>query len=415
MLGAVVFLLASSLAIVGVVAAPVMRDTRAAGHLIYSKQAYTIAEGALEDSVYRYVRGKSVSNPEVLTLSGTTVFVGATDIGSTKEITASGDLLGRVRNVQASLEQGAGVTFNYGVQTDQGGFAIENSATVVGNVYSNGPITGENSNLIKGTAVSAGPSGLIDGVHATSSAYAHTIRDSDIDGNAYYTLLQSTIVGGTSYPGSPDLATSTLPITDSMIDTWESQALAGGTHTSPCPYNITGSVTLGPRKINCDLNVSGSATITLTGPVWVSGNITFQNSAVVTVHSSVGNSSVAIIADNPNNRTSSSRITLQNSVDVNGNGGDKSYILMLSRNRDAKLGGSNKAIVLQNSANGDLLLYAGEGEIEIQNSAQLNEVTAWKIRLKNSAQVIYKSGLANLLFTSGPSGGYTISSWEETE
>ena len=53
---------------------------------------------------------------------------------------------------------------------------------------------------------------------------------------------------------------------------------------------------------------------------------------------------------------------------------------------------------MENSASGDILVYASHGEVHLKNSVSLEEVSAYKIRLSNSAQVIYKTGLANLLF-----------------
>src|SRR3989344_2148337 len=111
-----------------------------------------------------------------------------------------------------------------------------------GIVFSSGPIMGHNSNIVRGDVISAGPSGLADGIHATSSVYAHTISNSNIDKDAYYTTISGTNVGGVSYPGSPDQATSSLPISDAKIDEWKAEALAGGTYSSPCPYTISGTV-----------------------------------------------------------------------------------------------------------------------------------------------------------------------------
>ena len=154
------------------------------------------------------------------------------------------------------------------------------------------------------------------------------------------------------------------------------------------------------------------------GPVWVVGNISFKNSAVIQIDPSVGNKSAVIIADDAADQTTGSQITLQNSVDFNGNGGNRSFVLIISQNRDAQNGGANKAIQVQNftgGASGDLLLYAAHGEIELQNNISLAELSAFRIRLKNSSEVVYRSGLANLLFTSGPSGGYSIEGWSETK
>jgi hypothetical protein len=89
--------------------------------------------------------------------------------------------------------------------------------------------------------------------------------------------------------------------------------------------------------------------------------------------------------------------------------------MLLSRNRDAKLGGGNKAIEVSNTATGDLLVYASEGEVEISNNTNMKEVTAYKIRAKNSTKVVYEIGLASTLFSAGPSGGSNISGWREVQ
>ena len=292
---------------------------------------------------------------------------------------------------------------------------MSNSSEVIGNVFSSGPIVGNNSNIVKGDVISAGLSGLADGIHATGTVYAHTIRDSDIDKDAHYQIISGTDVGGISYPGSPDQATSSLPISDAQIDAWKAEAAAGGTHSSPCPYNISGAVSIGPKKINCDLNVSGSAVVTLNGPVWVSGNINFSNTAEVKINPSLGDKSAAIIADKETNRSSSSRIFISNSAEFFGSGSNKSYVLLVSRNNNAEGGGSTSAIEASNSANGKVLLYAPHGLVYLSNNIIIKEASAHKIQLSNSAKVIYETGIANLLFTSGPSVGYSIESWREEE
>lgn len=416
MLTAILFFLTAMTLLVGAVVGPVVRETRASTDLVRSKQTYALAEGGLEDVLYRTIAGLPVSSLETYSSSSTSISVSSVDAFEERTVTATGDQLSRIRKVEARLFIGSGASFNFGVQADTGGIILENFSSILGNGYANGSVTGKNNNIIYGDVISAGPTGLIDGVHATGSAYAHTIKNSTIDRDAYYQSIQSSSVGGTSYPGSADQPTTTLPISDELVEDWKSDAEAGGTITSPCPYTVSsGSVTLGPKKINCDVTISGTATVNLAGPVWVSGNLTLKNSVVIRTDASVGNKSVAIIVDNPSNRISSSKITLENSITFEGTGTARSYILLLSQNNDAENGGSNKAIEIKNSANGDLLLYAGHGEVLLSNNVQLNEVTGYRIRLQNSAQVVYKSGLASLLFTSGPSGSFTIDRWSEVQ
>jgi hypothetical protein len=60
-------------------------------------------------------------------------------------------------------------------------------------------------------------------------------------------------------------------------------------------------------------------------------------------------------------------------------------------------------------------MYAPHGELTLQNSADLRQITAYKIRLKNTANVTYETGLISTLFSSGPGGSWSIEDWQEVE
>jgi hypothetical protein len=330
------------------------------------------------------------------------------------EITTNASANNNVRLARIDLLLGTGVVFNFGVQSDTGGVLMENTSSVEGNIYSNGPVEGQNNNLVKGDIVSAGAMGFVDGSHATGSVYAHTIEDSDIDKDAYYQVIDaSTTVDGTKYSGSPDQSIQPLPITDAMVAAWEAEAEAAGVHTSPCPYVIDSDITIGPLKIACDLEVNkNSTTLTLQGNIWVEGNIKIKK-PVIRIDPTLGNTSVVIIADNPADRLNSSTIEIENTTVFQGSGAVNSNILVLSQNSSAELGGGVSAINVENGSQGDLLVYAGHGEILLRNSTSLKEVTAWRVRLRNGAKIIYETGLASLLFSGGPSGGFELNSWRE--
>lgn len=388
-----------------------LRSTRFIGD---SKISYAFAEGVMEDAVYRIRSGRNMP-AQAIYQEGTLVATSTvTTVAEGTEVLVGADSFNAVRRIKTVMEQEAGTSFYYGVQVGNGGMVIENTASVLGNVYSNGPITGQNSNLIKGDPVSAGVAGLIDGVHATGTAYAHTISDSTIDKDAYYQIISNTSVGGSSFPGSPDKPPLSLPISDAVVGEWENEASAS-TISSPCPYLIQNDITLGPVHITCDVKISGDPTITLAGAVWIEGNLEIKNTAIIRISSSLGKKSIPIVVDNPLNRTTSSKAILENSVQFLNSGTEGSYILVVSQNNSAESGGTQVAIDVKNSANGDVIVYAGHGEITLQNSVELREVTAYKVRLKNSTEVIYEAGLANLLFESGPSGGWDIESWKEVQ
>lgn len=414
MITAVVLLLFVSVAIMLGLGSTAIKDLRITANFVQSKQSYLAAESGVEDVTYRLKNAMAVSSPEVLILNGATATTTFTDVGSDKELISESDLESGVRKVRSLLTvttSSSDSGFNYGVQVGAGGFILENSSSVKGNVYSNGPISGA-GNFIYGDAISAGASGLVDGIHATGTVRAHSINDADIDKDAYYVTKTGTTVTGTSYPGSADQPTLPLPISDSQISDWEADALAGGTHTSPCPYLITTTVTLGPKKINCDVEISGSAVVTLTGTLWVVGNIEVKNTSRLQVSPSLPGKSVAIIADNAANRTTSSKVELENSSTFVGSGAG-SYILFASQNNSAETGGSETAIDVNNTVSGALLLFSGHGETRLSNSINIKEVSGYRIRTKNTAQVIYESGVASALFTGGPSGSLDIKEWRE--
>ena len=416
MLIATIFLLSVATSIMLGVSTPVLRQNNISENFTDSRQSYATSESGVEDVMYRLKKGMTVSLTEVLKIGSSTATTTIADTGSNeKQITSEGNLNNRIRKSEANVTVSSGASFNYGVQAGLGGFDIQNTASIIGNLYANGPVTGSNSNIIKGTVVSSGPNGLVSGIYATSSVYARTISNSTVLGNAYYQTLTNTTVSGTKYPGSADQPATTLPIPDSLITQWENDAVLGGTINSPCPYKITNNITMGPVKINCDLEISGSPTITLTGPIWVVGNIEISNSPTIKVSVSLGNKSVVVIADKASNRLTSSKIELDNSAVFQGSGGVGSYVMFVSQNNSAELGGGENAIKIGNTASGAILLYAGHGNVEIQNSSSLKEVTAYRVTLKNSAEVTYETGLANLLFTSGPSGAWSIKDWKEVE
>ncbi len=412
MLVAIVFFIVISSTIVFGLVTPVLKQVKIGQENNKSKQSYYLANSSLEDVVYRIKTGKQYSSTEYLFLNGSSATTTVTDVSGGKSVTTSASVNNDVRKIRADLTLGTGIAFHYGVQSGEGGFELQNSSSIIGNVYSNGPVIGS-GNMIYGNVVSAGPAGIINGIHATGSAYAHTIQNSTVDKDAFYTSRTSTTVGGISYPGSPDQATTSLPISDAQIADWENDALAGGTISSPCPYVISSNTTIGPKVIDCDLEIRGNGiVVTLTGPIWVKGNFETKLTPTVRVDPSFGNKSIPIIADDPANRITGSKITLLNSSIFQGSGSSTSYIFLVSQNNDAETGGTNNAIIMRQGT-GAMILYAAHGQITLEQSVNLKEVTAYKIIMQNTSQVTYDTGLPSTLFDSGPGGGFDITSWLE--
>lgn len=388
---------------------------RSARYDIKSTQALALAEAGLDKAAYELNQNPLYAGETNTALGAGTFSVALASIDSTtKRITVTGSVSGASKVISANVRLGdATVSFHYGIQAGQGGFQLDNSSKIIGNVFSGGSVIGTSNNYIYGDVVSSGPAGLVYGIHATSSVYAHTIGSAAattiVDKNAYYTTKTNTTVGGTSYPGSTDQDSVPLPISDAQIADWESQAEAGGTATcSGGKYQISsGAVTIGPLKIPCDFVVSNSAVVTIAGHIWVTGDTTFQNSALIKMSSALGATNVAIIADDPSNRSSGSTIAVKNTVSFQNSGTTGSFVFLISQNNSAENGGSVTAIDLGNSSSA-LVAYAAHGLIPLGNSVAIKEATAYKILLQNTATVTYDTGLPSAVFESGPGGSWAF-------
>lgn len=169
------FMFISLTILIGIVT-PVVREFKIATDNFDSKQSYFIAESGIEDMMYRVKNSMDVGTIGVdrtLYLNGSFVSIPTelTDLGGgQKQITATGGVNSNERTVNLVLTTATGVSFNYGVLVGQGGIELDGSGTINGNIYANGPITGDSSSIITGTAISANsPASSADQVNGTGT------------------------------------------------------------------------------------------------------------------------------------------------------------------------------------------------------------------------------------------------------
>lgn len=246
-----------------------------------------------------------------------------------------------------------------------------------------GGVTGSISNV----SIGSGSSG---------DAWANSVTGSNIAGNLYCKTGSSNNKSCNTSRDNP--VPKDMSVSDSNISEWKDAAAAGGTTTGN--VSISSNQSMGPQKIVGNLSVTNNKTLTLTGVIWVTGNITVSNGGLIKLSSSYGSSSGMIIADGT--------ITLGNNGDMAGSGTSGSYIMALSTNT------SGSAISLSNNGTSSILV-APYGTVSLSNNASAKEITAYKILLSNNAVVTYDSGLANTNFTTGPGGAWLLNSWNETE
>ena len=240
-------------------------------------------------------------------------------------------------------------------------------------------------------------SGITVGTGSTGDAYANTVNNSTIRGTNY--CQNGTGNNKTCNTTLSDPVEVAMPISDQNIQDWKDAAAAGGTTTGN--YSLSGSSgTLGPRKISGDLMVQNNSTLTVSGTLWITGNVNISNNATVRLSSGYGSSEGVIIVDGT--------VSIGNNANFLGSGTSGSYVMILTTSN------SSGAINLQNNA-GAVILYASNGTINVSNNAGAKSVTGYQISLSNNVTITYDSGLANSNFSSGPSGSYNISTWKESQ
>jgi len=374
-----------------------------------SSQAYYASEAGVEDVLLRLVKKMNWSSPYNLKVGNATATVEISDIvGGTRTITSKGNFLNRIRKIQIiyaiSTQQ---VSFHYGAQVGEGGMIMGNGSQVLGNVFSNGSVTG--GGTIQNSIIVAGNGNKIDGITVGNDATVHTCKDSNIDGNLTYVSggsIQNCTVGGATSTRPNEIELQPLPISQSQIDEWEEDAAAGGVITTN--ISISGTKILGPIQIGTSTNpknltVENGATLIIEGTVYVTGDITFNNNATVNLDSSYGSLSGIILTEGV--------ITVENNVILNGSGQAGSYVLLLSTKNDT----TNPVIDIRNNAAGSVIYYANSGLIYLANNMYAREVTGYKIQIANNAIIQYESGLEETNFSSGPGGSWEVTDWKEIE
>ena len=226
-------------------------------------------------------------------------------------------------------------------------------------------------------------------------AHANTLENLTISKDAYYQTIISSTVTGASHPGSADPPPKVFPISDANIADWKSQV-------DKPELTTTGDITtcqtsLGPRKIVGSINLGSGCNTTVKSPIWITGDLILNSNNIFTLHGDYTTTSGVIVVDG--------RVVINTNNHFNGTNQGNSLLMVLS-NYDSR---TNDISAIQVNSNGNTgVYYAGKGIIEPGTGNTFKELTAWKIRLVNSSIIEYEQGLSSTLFTSGPSGSYSL-------
>ncbi len=247
------------------------------------------------------------------------------------------------------------------------------------------------------------------------SLVADTISNCIVTEDASYNTNLGCLLWGNEYspttpPNDPTYLAS--PISGANIDTWKSDATAGGVITTGNLILADGD-SVGPGVIDGNLTIEAGATVTLGGTVYVKGNIDIGEGATLNLGISYGtDGSGAVISDG--------WIDLENNVILNSPRiGTGHLMLLTTANCDNYYGlltcnSDNAAITVNNSVVADILV-APYGLIKMNNNTEAVSLIANTLWLNNNIVLNYELGLININFTSGPSGSWGVESWREVE
>jgi hypothetical protein len=400
------FVFFTSFIIIIGISRPALREFAITQNAFNSRQTYFLSESGVEDAFYRIKEGKSISASESLVLGDTTVTTTISDIGGgQKEISSLADTNSNQRRVKLVLDitQNSVVSLGYsGLHAGSGGVVILDGSTYTGDLYSSGPIEAQGVSTVTGNVVSGGSSGEIESdttLNIGGDASAHTVKKTNTTGTIY--CQSGTGNNKSCNTSQADPTVSAILDLSTEIGDWKTEAQAGGVYTGNL-YQDSFTPTLGPYKIVGDLTIGD--TLTLTGPLWVTGDINMiSSSSKIKIDPTYGSADEVIIVDGT--------LWMGNwfSLPVfEGSGVSGSNVVVIG----TKTGGTSTYLA---NLSGDVIFYSPDSEIVVYpTSISLKGIIAKKLQIGGGigTAVSYVTGVTSLNFDKDTFG---ISSWQETQ
>lgn len=382
---------------------------KSSDNIIYLAQSFTVATSTPVIRASFYIKKNGTpSNLTVKIMTNSSGNPSSTQRGGNATISAS-QVTGTYGWIDTYLASSATLTpgTTYWLRVESSGTSATNYYTLGTNLnqYATGDLKTKTNS---GSWTVATPTGT-DQYFAIYTGQTSTISGMDsIGGNANAFTVNNSTVTGTIYcqtgSGNNKSCTTTsappsplaFPVSDANIDEWKEIASSGYTSGAISLSGNSATTTSGPLKVTGNLTLSNDAIMTLEGPVYVTGNITLSNKSKIKLGSSFGNSSGFIIVDG--------NVNTSNEGEFQGSGQSGSYIMLATKNGNVTI--SNHG--------GSVVLVTLNGTVNFNNEATAKAVAARSMQMSNHATLNYESGLADMSFSTGPSGSWQVDSWQET-
>ncbi|GEM_PF-4227158 len=359
-------------------------------------QAFYAAEGGIQQGLFTLS-----NNPGPQTISNTinnaivtiTITNDISDpLGKRRIVTSEAILNEKKRTLQVVATTNAlAANIQYAVMSGPGGIIMEENSEVHGSLYSNGPITGPatRKGYIYGHTWVAG-SNLASGITVGTAADPKDLHASNYSNITVFTVPDTSTQPTQSYPFTPQQIAAWKDEADnSLVD-------GGGNVTIDSNRDLGGKVT-GNLVINKGI-------ISLTSPVWVTGNITIKPSNQITIRlPGAGNGSGVILSGdvpdvgNPECDTSGGNIDVGNNATIMGSDSLSSFTLLISTKKD-----TTNPVIFGGNSSTSVIYFAPCGRIRVNNTAVLNNTTGEVIQLQQKSVVNYNPNLSDFYIPNGP-------------
>ena len=402
-----------------------------------SDQAWYAAWAGVDELMYRLRARQNFSSPYQLSLTldgGATVSASLEGDDNEKTVKSTGYAAGMIKNLEVKVvSSSAKTSFTYAIQAGVGGIDLEGQTIVrgssnsSGNIYSNGAIRGKSTSAgnsgsrILGSIWAVDYVGGLDspttgGVYIQKNAWANSLSACRIAGDAK--ALAPPNVSNCPYSGTFTLSDPppVIPLASVDADYWKNQAQAGGIWPGNCivggggPLDCTaGGLNLGGIKITGNLPVPSGTNLTLTGSVWVTGDLVIDSNNVFYTAEAVGKNSIVVVVSNPDNPATLGRILTSSNVSFLRNSLGAGLIFISENSSDQC--GDNPAI-MTSSNTATVVFVALSGCVHVKSNSILSGILAKKIYVENNAIIEFDPSLARGILEPG-SGGWAVVSVKE--
>lgn len=232
-------------------------------------------------------------------------------------------------------------------------------------------------------------------------------------GNLTINYLGTTTTSLSRVNGNLTLSCSQGPATFGNIEVTGNVTVGSGCHFSAEDIKVGGNFSMNSGqtvvkriKTGGTFSISGGSVFYFYEPIWSVGNLSVTGGAVFALHPSLGSTDGLIISDGT--------MTVSGGSDLESSGDLDSYILFVSTSDcPGNCGGASQAVSVSGGS-GAVAIFAPYGTINVSGGSNLKQATGERLLISGGSELNYENGLSNLDFEGGPSGAWTVDSWEET-